>query len=52
MKKNIFPTISLVCPAFISFTIPYQHFFDDEISVDGWLILLLMISASVTHIPY
>ena len=28
------------------------HFFDDGITRDGWLTLLLMISVSLTHIPY
>jgi len=52
MKKSIFPTISLVCLIVISITLLYQHLFDDGINVDGWLTLLLMISVSLTHIPY
>ena len=52
MKKSIFPTISLVCLIVISITLLYQHFFDDGITRDGWLTLLLMTSVSMTHIPY
>ena len=52
MKKSIFPTISLVCLIVISITLLYQHLFDDGINGDGWLTLLLMISVSLTHIPY
>ena len=52
MKKSIFPTISLVCLIVISITLLYQHFFDDSITKDGWLTLLLMISVSLTYIPY
>tara|TARA_Y100001935_G_scaffold34087_1_gene27298 strand:+ start:60 stop:239 length:180 start_codon:yes stop_codon:yes gene_type:complete len=52
MKKSIFPAISLVCLIVISITLLYQHVFDDGITSDGWLTLLLMISVSLTHIPY
>tara|TARA_B100000575_G_C22524614_1_gene339296 strand:- start:161 stop:340 length:180 start_codon:yes stop_codon:yes gene_type:complete len=52
MKKSIFPAISLVCLIVISITLPYQHVFDDGITSDGWLTLLLMISVYLTHIPY
>jgi len=52
MKKSIFPTISLVCLIVISLTLLYQHFAYDGITRDGWLTLLLMISVSLTHIPY
>ena len=52
MKKSIFPTISLVCLIVISITLLYQNLFDDGINGDGWLTLLLMISVSLTHIPY
>ena len=52
MKKSIFPTISLICLIVISITLVYQHFFNDGINRDGWLTLLLMISVSLTHLPY
>ena len=52
MKKNIFPTISLLCLFLVTFTLLYQHFLDDGITSDGWLTLLLIISVSMTHIPY
>jgi len=52
MKKNIFPTISLVCLIIVTITLLYQYFLDEVITRDGWLTLLLMISVSMTHIPY
>ena len=52
MKKNIFPTINLVCLIIVTITILYQYFSDEVITRDGWLTLLLMISVSMTHIPY
>ena len=52
MKKNIFPAISLFCIIITSFTLLYQHFCDDGITKDGWLTFVLMISVSLTHIPY
>ena len=52
MKVSIFPTINLVCLIVISITILYQHFFADGIARDIWLTLLLVISVSLTQIPY
>ena len=52
MKKHIFPIISLVCLIVIIISLFYQHFEKGGVTTDGWLTLLLMISVSLTHIPY
>ena len=52
MKKHIFPIISLVCLIVIIISLFYQYFEKGGVTTDGWLTLLLMISVSLTHIPY
>ena len=52
MNKQVFPTISLICLIVAIVLLLYEYFQKGIITRDGWLTLLLMISVSMTHIPY
>tara|TARA_B100001564_G_C20398743_1_gene560175 strand:- start:223 stop:402 length:180 start_codon:yes stop_codon:yes gene_type:complete len=52
MNKHVFPTISLICLIVAIVLLLYEYFQKGIVTRDGWLTLLLMISVSMTHIPY
>ena len=52
MKKHILPIMSLVCLIVVIVTLLYQYFEKGDVTTDGWLTLLLMISLIMIQTPY
>ena len=52
MKKHIFPIINLICVIIVIITLLYQYYEKGDVTIDGWLTLLLVVGVSMTQINY